>query len=199
MEMAYSSLFLDVLVGLALLIALLIGLKRGLMRSLMGMAVTVASLLGAAWCASKLTQPLCGVLEPIVEKRIAAQSPLAGLNLQLPDFLSGLLSSFKETGHEFLMEKILEMLQPIVHAAVYLLAFVLLMVVLRLLSKLLRIVEKLPVIKSCNKLGGAVLGLLSGAAIVFVVLWAAEQFRWLPPEMLANSYFAKYFMLSTWL
>ena len=189
----------DVLVGAALLIFLLVGAKRGLMRSRMGIAVIALALLGAGWCASRFAEPVCQWLVPLIEKRMAERSPLAGLNIHLPAFLSGLIGSIREAGHDFIVNAILEMIRPIVNAAIYVITFILLVVVLKLVSKLLRIVEKLPVIHSCNKLGGAVLGLLSGIAVVFVILWAAEQFGWLPIETLQGSHFAKFFTLSTWI
>ena len=194
-----TPLLTDILVGAILLIFLIVGVKRGLMRSLMGIAVIALALLGAAWCASHFTEPICRWLVPLIEKRMAERSPLAGLNGHLPSFLSGLIGSIREAGHDFIVNTILEMIRPIVNAVIYLLTFVLLVVILKLVSKLLRIVEKLPVIHSCNKLGGAILGLLSGIAVVFVALWAAEQFGALSAQTLQSSCFAKYFTLSTWI
>ena len=189
----------DILVVAALVIFVIIGAKRGLMRSLLGVAVLVLALLGAAWCASHLTEPICQWMEPMVERRVVEESPLAGLNLHLPGALSGLFGSIRQAGRDFIVDRVLEMIRPIVNAVVYVVVFVLLVVVLKLLSKLLRIVEKLPVIHSCNKIGGALLGLLSGITVVFVALWAAEQFNWLPAEMIQSSYVAKFFTLSTWM
>ena len=194
-----TPLLTDILVGAILLIFLIVGVKRGLMRSLMGIAVIALALLGATWCASHFTEPICRWLVPLIEKRMAERSPLAGLNGHLPSFLSDLIGSVREAGHDFIVNTILEMIRPIVNAAVYLIGFVLLVVVLKLVSKLLRIVEKLPVIHSCNKLGGAILGLLSGIAVVFVALWAAEQLGALSAQTLQSSCFAKYFTLSTWI
>ena len=93
----------------------------------------------------------------------------------------------------------MELIRPIVYAAVYLITFVLLLLLLRLAGKLLRIVEKLPVIKSCNKLGGAILGLAGGAIVISVALWAAVRFGWLPQETLDGSFFAKYFTAGMWI
>lgn len=199
MEMnGLTPILTDALVAAILLIFLIVGAKRGLMRSLMGIAVIALALLGASWCASHFTEPVCQWLVPLIEKRVAERSPLAGL-IHLPAFLSDLIGNIREAGHDFIVNTILEMIRPIVHAATYLIGFVLLVVVLKLLSKLLRIVENLPVIHSCNKLGGALLGLLGGIAVVFVALWAAEQFNWLPADTLQGSYLAKYFVLSTWM
>ena len=189
----------DILVGVALLLALIIGAKRGLLRSLISVGVIAASLLGAGWSASHLTEPIFRWIAPRMEKRLIGESPLAGLNLKLPDVFSGLVDSIQETGHELIMQRLTEMVKPIIHAAVYLITFLLLLVILRLLGKLLRIVEKLPIIKSCNKLGGALLGLLSGAIVVCVVLWAVNRFGWLPEGALEESFFAKYFSAGIWI
>ena len=189
----------DILVGVALLIALIIGAKRGLLRSLISVGVIAASLLGAGWSASHLTEPIFQWIAPRLEKRMIAESPFTGLNLKLPDFLSGLVDSFREMGHEVIMERLAETVKPIIHAAVYLLTFLLLLVILRLIGKLLQIVEKLPIIRSCNKLGGALLGLLGGAIVVCVVLWAVSRFGWMPEEALEESFFAKYFSAGIWI
>lgn len=196
---AYLPLLADIIVGIALLIALIIGAKRGLLKSLISVAVIGLSLLGATWCAKNLTEPISQWIMPKIEKRIIQGSPLANLNLKVPDFLNGLLENLQETGHTFLAEKIGELVRPVVYAAVYLVAFLLLLVLLRLVGKLLRIMEKLPILKTCNRLGGAVLGLAGGAVIVSVILWAAGRFNWLPPEALQDSYFAKYFTAGMWI
>lgn len=189
----------DIGVGVALLIALIIGAKRGLLRSLISIGVIAASLLGASWCATNLTEPVSQWLTPLIEKRVAEKSPLAGLELKLPDFLSDLVSGIQSASHGFILENVLEMLRPILYAAIYLVAFLLLLLILRLIGKALRIVEKLPIIKTCNKLGGAILGLAGGAIVISVVLWAAGRFNWLPPQTLEDSYFAKYFTASMWI
>ena len=195
----YLPLIADILVGVALLIALIIGVNRGLLRSLINIGVIAVSLLGARWSASYLTEPIFQWIAPWLEKRMIAESPFAGLNLKVPDFLSGLVDSFREMGHEVIMERLAETVKPIIYAAVYLIIFLLLLLLLRLIGKLLRIVEKLPIIRSCNKLGGALLGLFGGAIVVCVILWAVNRFGWLSQEALDNSYFAKYFTAGMWI
>lgn len=195
----YLPLLPDILVGALLLIGLIIGAKRGLLRGLIGAGVIVLALFGAAWCASNLTEPVSQWITPLLEKRIAAESPLAGLNIHLPDFLSGWFSGVQEAGHDFILERVIELVRPIIYAAIYLITFLLLLLILRLLGKLLRIVEKLPIIKTCNGFGGAILGLISGAVIVSVALWAMGRFGWLPQEMIESSYFAKYFTAGMWI
>lgn len=195
----YLPLLPDILVGVVLLIGLIVGAKRGLLRGLMGAGVIVLALLGAAWCASHLTEPITQWITPLLEKRIEAESPLAGLNIHLPNFLSDLFSGIQEAGHDFILERVIELAHPIIYAAVYLITFLLLLFILRLLGKLLRIVEKLPIIKTCNRFGGAILGLISGAVIVSVVLWAVSRFGWLPQDVLSDSFFAKYFTADMWI
>lgn len=194
-----TPLLVDILAGAVLLLFFIIGAKRGLMRSLMGIAVLTLALLGAGWCAAHFTEPVCQWLMPLIEKRVAKQSPLANLGIHLPNALSGVIDVFRQNGHTALVTAILEAIRPIVKTTIYLIVFILLTLVLKMVSKLLRIVEKLPVIHSCNKLGGALLGLLGGIVVVFVALWAAEQFHWLPAEVVQDSSFAKYFVLSTWI
>ena len=92
----------------------------------------------------------------------------------------------------------MELLEPVIHAAIYLLTFLLLLLLLWLMGKILRIVEKLPVIHSCNQFGGALLGLLCGAIVVSVLLWAGGVFGWLTPDTVQQGYFAKYFLISFW-
>ena len=193
------SLLADIVVGIALLIALIIGAKRGLLKSLISVAVIGVSLLGATLSASYLTDPVSQWIMPQIEKRLEPASLFDAVHLQVPNFLSGLAEKLQGAGQGFLLDRITELVRPVIYAAIYLITFLLLLVLLRLVGKLLRIMEKLPILKTCNKLGGAVLGLAGGAVIISVILWAAGRFNWLPPEVLENSYFAKYFTAGMWI
>ena len=74
------------------------------------------------------------------------------------------------------------------------LTVVLLLLVLGLLSKPLQLVTKLPVIHGANAVGGGALGLLWGALVVFVVVWALRKFDiLLTPETVEQSRLLRFF------
>ena len=74
------------------------------------------------------------------------------------------------------------------------LTVVLLLLVLGLLSKPLQLVTKLPVIHGANAVGGGALGLLWGALVVFMVVWALRKFDiLLTPETVEQSRLLRFF------
>ena len=78
--------------------------------------------------------------------------------------------------------------------ALFLATVVLLLLVLGLLSKPLQLVTKLPVIHGANAVGGGALGLLWGALVVFVVVWALRKFDiLLTPETVEQSRLLRFF------
>ena len=80
------------------------------------------------------------------------------------------------------------------YTLVYVVSFVLLLLVLGLLSKPLQLVTKLPVIHGANAVGGGALGLLWGALVVFVVVWALRKFDiLLTPETVEQSRLLRFF------
>lgn len=182
-----------VVAGLFLIFILWQG-RRGLSRSLLPLAVTVASLLGAALFSKALTPAAAGLLLPALEKRLAGRvdlSALAGLQLpELTETLEGLLperlgallerlglsvqraaeeavgaaSGSVRTAVDAMLASVAETLA---HAGLFILIFLLLLLLLNLLRRALGWAFRLPVIRWADVLGGALLG----AAECAITLW----------------------------
>lgn len=113
-----------------------------------------------------------GELEAAVLERKDAQNILEELGL--PESIIGLVSdAIDETGISKLTGTVFaevvaeSLVECIFYAGLFILCFIILMVVLKLIISLCDVVSKLPVINSCNK----VLGLILGAAEAVLVLW----------------------------
>ncbi len=106
------------------------------------------------------------------------------------DVLNGLLRSFEDTVHDFTEQAkekaegtfrdaisagVRSVVSGTVHAVLVLVLYLVLLIVLKLLTNALDHVFDLPVLGTLNGTGGAVLGLLEAALLLYVVLYAASH------------------------
>lgn len=180
--------------------------RRGLYRSLMPLAVTAASLLGAAFFSKALTPAAAGALLPALQKWLAGRVDLSALaDAQLPDLaetLTGLIpeklnalleklglsvqraaedalaaagtaQDAVQTATDSVLRSIAETLA---HVGLFLLIFLLLLLLLNLLRRALGWAFRLPVIRWADVLGGALLGAVECAVLLWIVCAAAEIF-----------------------
>lgn len=61
------------------------------------------------------------------------------------------------------------------YAILYILIFVALVILLRLAALAINLVLRLPVLSGVNTLGGALLGLLEGMMVVWLLIWLAPR------------------------
>ena len=72
------------------------------------------------------------------------------------------------------------------------LAFFVLLLVLRLLLRPLELTTKLPGMRTLNVLGGATLGFLEALLLVYLVVWALQQFQlFIRPQLVEDTIFLK--------
>lgn len=76
-----------------------------------------------------------------------------------------------------------DVLRAILHAAL----FLILNAAFRLIARALRIVEKLPVVRQLNGLGGALVGLGKGLLLACLAVWVLRQTGVLTPELAEGS------------
>ena len=197
------ALIADLLIAAALLAAVVIGARRGLLRSLTGLVVVVL----ASWAADRLADPVAQKLSPLVERRIeqkltqqesaSAESVLADFGFigeRLQELTQQVVRAAQESGASLLAALSQSVAHSVAYTLVYVVSFVLLLLVLGLLSKPLQLVTKLPVIHGANAVGGGALGLLWGALVVFVVVWALRKFDiLLTPETVEQSRLLRFF------
>lgn len=85
--------------------------------------------------------------------------------------------------------------QAAAYMILFLVSFVLILILWRLLSHALDLVTRLPVLNGLNKLGGAAIGLVKGALILFVAAWLLRlSGKLIPEEAVAQTYLLKFFM-----
>ena len=186
---------IDIVAAAILLGFAIYGARRGLFRALAGLLVIVLAIAGARVAAETLTRPAVELVRPVIEQRIEAQLDAALESPedqpdQMPeeDFgaedLLGLLGvgedrletlaeqareAVRDTGVSLLTAVAECVTEPILYSVLLLLSFAVLLVLLRLLAKFLDLALKLPVLHGANAVGGALVGLLEGLAVLLVL------------------------------
>lgn len=74
------------------------------------------------------------------------------------------------------------LVEPVAELVIYLAAFLILYLLLHSLTLALNVVDRLPVIHTLNRAGGAVLGLLGGLLVLTVLTVVCRRTGWLPEE-----------------
>lgn len=177
--------------------------RRGLSRSLLPLAVTVASLLGAAFFSKALAPAAAGLLLPALQRWFDGHADLAALaELRLPD-LGGALAEVLPEGLRALLERfglsvqraaeeavgaaagsvetavdalLRSVAETLAHIALFLVIFLLLLLLLNLLRRALGWAFRLPVIRWADVLGGALLGAVECAVVLWIVCAVAGLF-----------------------
>lgn len=123
---------------------------------------------------------------------------VGGQQMTLED-ISGLLSSFGMNVEAQVAEGTNQALEPVLDAAagavahalvepvadlvIYVAAFLILYLLLHSVTLALNVVERLPVIHTLNRVGGAVFGLLGGILVLIVFMVVCRRTGWLPEEL----------------
>ena len=187
----------DIVLGAVLLFAVIIGAARGLYRSIAGLLVLVLALTGASRCAAAAAPAVTELLRPQIEANISERvhTAIEAKGSALPETdeafqkAEALLERFgwqgdlRQTVDEQADAALASAEQSIaatladsflsgfVTSLLRILFFVILFAALLLLSRLLSpLFEKLPVIRSFNRLGGGMVGLLFGLLACYIAL-----------------------------
>ena len=123
---------------------------------------------------------------------------VGGQQMTLED-VSGLLGSFGMNVEAQVAEGTNQALEPVLDAAagavahalvepvadlvIYVAAFLILYLLLHSVTLALNVVERLPVIHTLNRVGGAVFGLLGGILVLIVFMVVCRRTGWLPEEL----------------
>ena len=89
--------------------------------------------------------------------------------------------------------------EVIVRAVLFLLAFVLILILWHILTRVLNLIAKLPVLRTFNKLGGFVFGILQGLLVVFLCVWVLRLLMaacvvTIPDNVIADSMLLEFFL-----
>ena len=90
-----------------------------------------------------------------------------------------------------------ELADSIAYLVVFVAAFVVILLLWLLLSRALDLVARLPVLHTLNGLGGALLGLLKGVILLFVIVWVLQFFGGIFPETMVRQTVLLNFFLNT--
>ena len=203
-----TAMIVDIVIAAVLLLSLIIGAARGLLKSLAGVLMVAVALFGASWASQQFAEPVAQWLAPVLEEKIQEYMPQETAALHLQD----MLEDFNFTG-DALQQKIDEIMQnvsdtgatvfdaatesislSIASALVFVAAFLVLLLVMWLLMLPLKALVKLPGINFANRLGGAALGLVIGALLLFLAVWAMLRFDiFLTPELVEDTYLLRFF------
>ena len=186
---------IDIAAAAILLGFLVYGAKRGLFRALAGLLILVLAIAGARMAAEALTPPAVALVRPVIEARIQEQMDAA---LELPEDMpgrmpeedfgaedllallgvgEGRLEDLAETAREAVRDTGVSLLtavaecvtEPVLYSVLFLVLFLALLILLRLAARALDLVLKLPVLHGANAVGGALVGLLEGLAVLLVL------------------------------
>ena len=194
---------IDIIAAVLLMGFTIYGAKRGLFRALAGLLIIILALAGARFAAEALSGPAARLAGPALERHIEKRldDALSGAVGQmpeevLPEELLALLGitgerledlaeqareSVRETGASILSAVAQSAAESFFYMLFYVLAFLLFSALLNLAAKLMDLALKLPVLHGANALGGAAVGLVEGALILFLLVLLLQRLD-VPPE-----------------
>ena len=195
-----TPVIMDIVAVAALLIFVIVGAREGLFRSLAGLVIVVVALVGAGMIAATLADPAAKLITPIIEKAItekvddAITEKTGKLDTQRTDTgveeLMDILGldedvrqsigqraeeSVRSTGASAISAVVESLCRSIIYGVLYIFSFLALSVLLHILAKAMDLLTKLPVIHSLNALGGGAIGLVKGALVLFLAIWALRR------------------------
>ena len=200
-----TPVIIDMIAVAVLIAAAAWGAHRGLFRALAGLAVVIVALVGAAVIANALAAPAARLVTPLIresiETRVDEAMAQQSQEVQMPeedvdegfaiedllalmgldeDVRNSLASQTQEkiqdTGVSLAMAVVESLAQSILYAALFLVSFVGLTILLKLLIRAMDLVLQLPGLHLVNSLGGAVIGLIEGALVLFLAIWVLRRF-----------------------
>lgn len=167
--------------------------------------MVIVALVGAAIIANTLAAPAARLVTPLIREHIETKVDEAmaqqSQKVQMPeedvdegfaiedllalmgldeDVRNSLASQTQEkiqdTGVSLAMAVVESLAQSILYAALFLVSFVGLTILLKLLIRAMDLVLQLPGLHLVNSLGGAVIGLIEGALVLFLAIWVLRRF-----------------------
>ena len=180
-----APLLFDLAAAAFLLVFLVLGAARGLFRTLAGFLSVILAIVGAAWLAATFSPVVSAYLYPFAEGKLTAYLGVEGGGEALAEFLASfgaeealvnaLFAGAGDAADALLRTALESVLQVVVQGVLLLLAFLVLLLLLKTLSHLVGLIFRLPLLRSLDTLGGALLGLAEGAALLFLAVYAARS------------------------
>ena len=112
----------------------------------------------------------------------------------LEKILEDVAQRVKETGESVFSAVTESVSHSIAYGIVYAAAFIAILLVVWLLLKPLDLAGKLPLVRTVNALGGALLGFIWAVLLLFAAVWLMQRFNWVvTPELIRDSILLKFF------
>lgn len=134
--------------------------------------------------------------DPLTQLQAGEIMKLMGLDEQVIQSLSAKVEEkVRETGASIATAVAESLMESVLYILLFFVSFALLLLLLNIAARALNLILKLPGLNFLNRVGGLAVGILEGALIVFLVLWAL---RWLnvplAPESVEQTHILRFFM-----
>ena len=104
----------------------------------------------------------------------------------------------RDTGASIVSAVVESMVGSVAYGVLFILSFLLLLLMLHVLVGAMDLVMKLPLLHGINTLGGGALGLVEGALVLFLAVWAARRLGIsFETEALAEAHILRIFTTNT--
>ena len=218
-----APVIMDIAAAAVLLLFLILGARAGLVRTLAGLLIVVVALVGAGMIAATFTDPAARLVAPMIEKAVtqkveeAITAETGRLNVERVDPEIGELLSMlhldedvresiadraeqtvRDSGASVISAVVESLCRTAIYGLLYILAFLGLWLLLHVLATAMDLLAKLPGLSFLNALGGAALGLVKGALVLFLAIWAARRLGVsFETEEVARTYILQFFATHT--
>ena len=218
-----APVIMDIAAAAVLLLFLILGARAGLVRTLAGLLIVVVALVGAGMIAATFTDPAARLVAPMSEKAVtqkveeAITAETGRLNVERVDPEIGELLSMlhldedvresiadraeqtvRDSGASVISAVVESLCRTAIYGLLYILAFLGLWLLLHVLATAMDLLAKLPGLSFLNALGGAALGLVKVALVLFLAIWAARRLGVsFETEEVARTYILQFFATHT--
>lgn len=216
------SLLLDCIVLALVLVFVLSGMRHGFVRSLCSFLALFVALFGAIYLAKMLTPAVADLAAPYflpsIERKLeGVPSSQGNLDVSQVDTQTLLKTLHLPQSWDQMLQKInasqssaanpnhmqtptqwlaFNVLKIVTSAVIFIVSFLLILFLWGILSRSLDLVARLPVLNFCNRILGALFGLLKALVFLFLLRWLLFDFWGIVPQnVLAQSYSYKYILM----
>ena len=176
----------DLIIIVIMVSSIFVGLKKGLISCIIDIAAVIVALI----LAILLCRPITNLVientnfDESLATTISQNIPLSDTdfkveaNTNLPEGIVDYINSITEnvnTSKEEAFNAIgVEIASGIISVIVFISIFVIVRIILTLIKVVSKIIDKIPLLSQVNKVGGAVLGAIEGAIIIYVIFAAVS-------------------------
>ena len=219
-----TAVIIDAIVVVVLLAFAIRGARQGLIRALAGLVMVIVALVGAGMIAATFSGPAAKLAAPVIQKHITSRveeamaiqtggaPEEAGEETRMEDLLAllgldedvrGSLAEqaeerVRDTGASIVSAVVESVVGSVAYGVLFILSFLLLLLMLHVLVGAMDLVMKLPLLHGLNSLGGGALGLVEGALVLFLAIWAARRLGIsFETEALAEAHILRIFTTNT--